>query len=218
VSGRDGGGLLWPALTAVVLVVLELVVFGATVTERWAERVRTTEAAWLERWLGQQTATRVVGTTRAGYETLFVESGLVAWSYAVALPTAAEEAAGRHLSPVAVPWFFGWLEGRLDLFWGAVLQVLQRVVMVTAWWPFLALLLSGTLIEGRTRRRIKQEGFAYASPVRHRGALWTAIALVMAGTLGLLLPLPIPAITVPVLASVVALALTAALAHSQKRL
>jgi hypothetical protein len=55
--------------------------------------------------------------------------------------------------------------------WAALYQALQRLAMLMAWWPFLLLLVAAAWGDGWVRRRIRQSGFAYASPLAHAYAL-----------------------------------------------
>ena len=68
------------------------------------------------------------------------------------------------------------------------------------------------------RRRIRQSGFAYASPLAHAYALRGIAVLVMLISLLLFLPLPLPAIGVPVVGALMAAFACVAVANAQKRL
>jgi len=102
--------------------------------------------------------------------------------------------------------------------WQALYMALQRIALLLAWWPFLAFALVGATADGLVRRRIRQSGFDYPSPLAHRlamrGMLWIGFLV----TLGLLVPLPLPPLAVPVLAIMLAAALSLLLTQTQKRL
>jgi hypothetical protein len=87
-----------------------------------------------------------------------------------------------------------------------------------AWWPFLLLLLAAAWGDGWVRRRIRQSGFAYASPLAHAYALRGIAVLVMLVALLLFLPLPLPALGVPVIGVLMATLLNVLVANAQKRL
>jgi hypothetical protein len=113
---------------------------------------------------------------------------------------------------------WSWVAGRLKVIWAAVYQVLQRLAMLAAWWPFLGLLLTAAAGDGWLRRRIRQAGFAYASPLVHAYALRGIAGLVIGASVVLLLPIPLPALGVPLVGTLLALLLAAAVANAQKQL
>jgi hypothetical protein len=108
--------------------------------------------------------------------------------------------------------------GRLDVIWAAFYQALQRLAVLVAWWPFLLLLLAAAWGDGWVRRRIRQAGFAYASPLAHAYALRGILIILMLLGLVLFLPVPLPVLGVPVVAALMGLLVGAAVANAQKRL
>ena len=72
-----------------------------------------------------------------------------------------------------------------------------------------------------TRRRTcrgEQASFVYPSPLAHRYALRSTAGLALLTGLGLLLPVPVPVLTVPLLGAVLAVLITVAVGNAQKRL
>jgi len=101
------------------------------------------------------------------------------------------------LSPLATLPLWSWVAGRLEVIWAALHQALQRLAMLVAWWPLLVLLFAAAWGDGWVRRRIRQSGFAYASPLAHAYALrGIAVVIILLG-LVLFLPVPLPALGVP---------------------
>ncbi len=212
------GNWLWAVLVGAVLLVMELVVFAALVPAAWSQRVRDTELAWLNEGLGAATAQAVVARTEHWYGTLFVDPGLVETSYRITLPSDADVQRAGALSPLATLPLWSWVAGRLEVIWAALHQALQRLAMLAAWWPFLVLLFAAAWGDGWVRRRIRQSGFAYASPLAHAYALrGIAVVVVLVG-LVLFLPVPLPALGVPVVGALLATLVSVAVAHAQKRL
>ena len=68
------------------------------------------------------------------------------------------------------------------------------------------------------RRRIRQSGFAYASPLVHAYALRGIFVTTMLLGLLLFLPAPLPALGVPVVGALVAVLVGVIVANAQKRL
>ncbi len=160
------GNWLWALLVGAILLVMELILFAALVPATWSERVRATELAWLQHGLGPSTAKAVVERAEQWYAALFVEPGLVETSYRITLPNDEDVQRAGALSPLATLPLWTWVAGRLEVIWAAFHQALQRLAMLAAWWPFLLLLLAAAWGDGWVRRRIRQAGFAYASPPR----------------------------------------------------
>jgi hypothetical protein len=216
-EARRGQGI-WALLVGAVLLGMELVVLAALVPVSWSERVRETEAAWLRAGLGEATAGAVRASARSWFERLFVEPGLVDGTYALLLPGPRDLARSPELAPIAASPGWAWVEGRLDVVWGAVYLALQRLAVIAAWRPLLLPLGLAAWGEGWVRRRIRQASFAYPSPLAHRYALRAMAGIGLLVGLGLLLPVPLPVLTVPVLGAVLAGLLCLAVANAQKRL
>ena len=212
------GNWLWTLLAGAILLVMELILFAALVPATWSERVRDTERAWLHQGLGPSTANAVIERAEHWYAALFVEPGLVATSYRVTLPNEEDVDPAGALSPLAALPLWSWVAGRLEVIWAAFYQALQRLAMLVAWWPFLLLLLAAAWGDGWVRRRIRQAGFAYASPLAHAYALRGIVVIVMLLGLVLFLPVPLPVLGVPVVAALMGLLVGAAVANAQKRL
>ena len=212
------GNWLWALLVGAILLVMELILFAALVPAAWSERVRNTELAWLHQGLGPSTADAVVERAEHWYGALFVSPGLVATSYRITLPSDADVQRAGALSPLAKLPLWTWVAGRLEVIWAAFDQALQRLAMLAAWWPFLLLLLAAAWGDGWVRRRIRQAGFAYASPLAHAYALRGIVVVVMLLGLVLFLPAPLPVLGVPVVGVLVAALVGIAVANAQKRL
>jgi len=90
--------------------------------------------------------------------------------------------------------------------------------MLLAWWPFLGFALVGAIADGLLRRRIRQSGFDDPSPLAHRAAVQLLLGLGLVVSLGLFAPLPLPPLAVPVVASVLAVAVSVLLTQMLKRL
>jgi len=212
------GNWLWALLVGAILLVMELILFAALVPASWSERVRATELAWLHQGLGSSTANAIVERAEHWYSALFIEPGLVETSYRITLPNDQDIAHAGALSPLATLPLWTWVAGRLEVIWAAFHQALQRLAMLAAWWPFLLLLLAAAWGDGWVRRRIRQAGFAYASPLAHAYALRGIIGVVLLLGLVLFLPVPLPVLGVPVVTALIGLLVGAAVANAQKRL
>jgi len=212
------GNWLWAVLVGAILLVMEFILFAALMPASWSEQVRETERGWLHQGLGPSTAKAVIERAEHWYGALFVEPGLVETSYRITLPSDADVKRAGALSPLATLPLWSWVAGRLEVIWATLYQTLQRLAMLAAWWPFLLLLIAAAWGEGWVRRRIRQAGFAYASPLAHAYALRGIVVVVMLLGLVLFLPVPLPVLGVPVVGVLVAILLGVTVANAQKRL
>jgi hypothetical protein len=143
---------------------------------------------------------------------------LVETSYRITLPNDEDVQRAGALSPLATLPLWTWVAGRLEVIWAALYQALQRLAMLAAWWPFLLLLLAAAWGDGWVRRRIRQTGFAYASPLAHAYALRGIVVIAIVLGLVLFLPVPLPVLGVPVVGVAMAVLVEVAVANAQKRL
>ncbi len=209
---------LWASTVAIILVVMEFVLLSALIPPDWSTRMRDQEVRWVSTQLGEGTATAVFATAQHWYGNVFLRSGLVDASYELLLPDAAAVQATPELDKLAEVPIWPWVKTRLDLIWFAVYLAIQRLVVLFAWWPFIGFVLIGAVAEGLIRRRIRLAGFDYPSPLAHRLAVRVLIGLAFLVGFGLLLPLPVPPLAVPMLAVIAAAALAVLLTQTQKRI
>jgi hypothetical protein len=197
---------------------MEFVLFAALIPTDWSEHVRSKEQVWLRAGLGEETADRVVARAERWYGTLFEDSGLVAATYRIVLPSSRELDRAGALSPLASLPLWSWADGRLDVVWNGVYQAIQRLVMFAVWWPFVLFLFTAAWGDGWARRRIRQSGFAYASPLAHAYALRGIAGIALALGLLLFLPVPLPGLGAPAAGAVLASLVSVAVSNAQKRL
>ena len=207
---------LWATTVAVTLLVMEFILLSALVPTDWSNRIRDQEIGWISAEMGVATAEAIFATAQAWYDSLFLGTGLVAGSYDVLLPDAASIRATPELGKLAGNPIWPWVERRLDIVWSAVYMAVQRLVVLLAWWPFLVFALVGASVDGLLRRRIRQSGFDYPSPLAHRAAVRVMLWLGLLVSLGLFAPLPLPPLAVPVVWVLMAGALAVVLTQTQK--
>ncbi|MBK1621427.1 hypothetical protein CKO42_24040 [Lamprobacter modestohalophilus] len=209
---------LWATTVAVMLLIMEFVLLSALIPADWSTRMRDQEVHWVSSQLGDETATAVFAAAQRGYGTVFLRSGLVDASYALLLPDAAVVNETPELDKLAAVPIWPWVKTRLDLIWFAIYLAIQRLVVLFAWWPFIGFAILSAVADGLIRRRIRLAGFDYPSPLAHRLAVRILIGLAFLVGFGLLLPLPVPPLAVPVLALMSAGALSVLLTQTQKRI
>jgi hypothetical protein len=82
----------------------------------------------------------------------------------------------------------------------------------------MAIVLAAAIGDGWLRRRIRQSGFVYASPLAHHTALRTLLVLWLIVGLLLFAPIAMPVLAIPVLGVVSALCIAFVVTHTQKQL
>jgi hypothetical protein len=208
---------LWLLVTGALLLLMELTLLAALVPASWSERVQHTERTWLAAGLGPSAAAAIVARADAWHDRLFVATGLVEASYRMTLPSAADVAHAGALAPLAALPLWSWVAGRLQVIWAALDQLLQRLAMIAAWWPFLLLVLGAGAGDGWLRRRRRQAGFGYTSPLGHASALLGLEILVLLTGFVLLLPLPLPAVGVALIGGLIAALVDVLIAQAPKQ-
>ena len=216
-EGTDGKGIwLWTLAAGLLLFLMEFILFAALVPTDWAREVSAKELVSLVDAVGPTQADAILGRAVRWYRGCFVRTGLESWSYRLLVPD--RPMAGAGLERLADSPVWPWLAGRVQVVWWSLGQACLRVAVLHFWWPFALILGPAAAYDGLLRRRIRQHGFSYASPLMHS---WSVRALVwiLIGTLMLLVaPIPLPATGVPVGVAIVAVLVGLVLANSQKRL
>jgi hypothetical protein len=208
---------LWGTIVAVTLLMMEVILLSALVPTDWSSRVRDMEDRWLREAMGAEHAGLIFTAARSWYGAVFVNTGLVQGSYDLLLPDDASISRTPELGALAATPLWPWVAERLDVIWQALYMAVQRLVLLLAWWPFFAFVLVGAITDGLLRRRIRQSGFDYPSPLAHRlavrGLLWIGFLV----TVGPLVPLPVPPLAVPVVGVLMGTALAVVVTQTQKR-
>jgi hypothetical protein len=168
--------------------------------------------------MGAGTAALILASARTWYDAVFVDTGLVQGSYDLLLPDKTSVGKTPELGKLAASPLWRWVGDRLDVIWQALYLALQRIALLLAWWPFLGFVLVGAVGDGLLRRRIRQSGFDYPSPLAHRLAVRGMLSAGVLVPLGLLLPLPVSPLAVPVVGALLGVALSVMLTQTQKRL
>ncbi|TVQ94555.1 MAG: DUF4400 domain-containing protein [Chromatiaceae bacterium] len=207
---------LWAIFSTVLLFIMEFVLFAAFIPTAWADYVARFEHQSLYAWHLDATATAIIERGQAWYAALFVHTGIAPWTYELFAPRD-DIQPGLGFERMAHLPLWDWLRGRLDVIWGAVALALQRLALLTAWWPFFLLAVLGAIADGLVRRRIRAHGFHHSSPLAHRIGMGGLLILSIGVLVLLLAPLPLPAVGVPVLALLTAFLSGLAASQTQSR-
>jgi hypothetical protein len=211
--------LLGGLVRAAILLAMEFILISLFVPRPWADHVQAAELAGLQEHLGPTTSAEILLTAEDWYRALLVDPGVVGMSYNLVTlsPDDIAQARASGLGPLTQFALWDWMAGRLDVLWWMIRHAFQRLVLLLAWWPFLLLVAVFAAADGWLRRRIRQSGFTYASPLKHhyavRGLFWLGIL----GLFGLFLPVPWSPWLIPVLGALLAALVAVLVANTQKR-
>ena len=200
--------LLW-------LFLIEAVVVLVLIPGNWMREVIRTEHVWLWRGMGAEAAW-VERTALGWYTGAVVDTGALDATYNHLLPTPEQIARGRGMEHIGDQWF-PLVQSRLEALFATIYQVFVRLALLVAWLPFLAITAAPAVLDGMMAWRIRQQSFAYTSPVVHRFAMETAAWSCAALALILFVPFPVTPSVFPILGVVLTLALARIAANTQKR-
>ena len=210
--------MLKTVTTSLLIWFIEFIVIAAMVSESWSLTVINKEQAMARVYLGAATAQQIKNDTDAFYDTVFIESGVVATVDNYFVPTEETRRRSGSLADLGRDNVFPVIEERLNVIWASVYQMVYRLMGFLVWLPYLGLFFLPALIDGLMVRQIKKTNFDYASPLVHRIALhslWLTAYLLL---LALFAPLPLPPWLIPMAGAVIAMALGLLAANTQKRI
>lgn len=195
-----------------VLWLLQIAAVLLLVDADWVNHQAATERHQAAVYLGEATRDRIESNSQSVFDRLFEGPGIVSWSYERLLP----DPRHRELGDLA-PWFFVWLERRIDTGWLLVRQALLRALMIREWSVVILLLAIAPVIDGIMRRRIRRHENRLVSADRYLAArrlLFLAFSLPL---FYLTLPLAIAPAVVPAWGGVLALTCHLLFKHAQHR-
>lgn len=203
---------------SILIWLLEIVLVAALISEQWTRSIQATEERMLLDYFGAEKATELRKTAMDGFEALFVRTGIRDSVYGYFIPTEGERQRSRGFEDVGRYDLFPFLQGRLDVLFESLYQMIHRAVVTAAWLPFLGVAVVPFAIDGLVRRKIRQTNFAYSSPVAHRYSLYVILGIAYLLLVVWTLPVPVPPQSIPIGLFVVACALNVLLANTQKRI
>ncbi|MBK8286387.1 MAG: DUF4400 domain-containing protein [Ahniella sp.] len=200
-----------------VLVVLGCLMISA-LRDPWVPVATERESEVLVQAFGKGHAERLALRASQWHQDLIEDTGIRRWCREVL--TGTPQARARSGEFAHGPWAEGinGVERRFDQVFEHVQLVFRRLSVLVFCLPALLPFVLACLIDGWVRRRIRQTGFAYASPLVHRLALWVIRMASLLLLLVLLWPAVVPIGIAPGVLVVIALTMGIALTHTQKKL
>lgn len=203
-------------MKAFLFAILYLIAVVFLVPERWVVGVvgrdRDAYAEVIPAWRDS-----IDVMTKRWYAALFIRSGAVHASFAIYTPERENVAADPARSAELGQWPLDWWQRRLAVFWTVVYMATQRMVITVHWLPWIAVAALPWLADGWALRAVRRYGFALASPVRQRIALYAITTLALIYAVTFLIPVAWPVWWPPICGFIVILAMRTAMVHYLKR-
>jgi hypothetical protein len=185
--------VLWGLQMALVLLLIDA---------GWVERQVKAEQAATAAYLGTVRYRQLHQDAERVYRRWFVESGAIEKSYTRLLPDAL---APKQATAGLAPWFFTWLEHRLDALWWLIYQAAHRLQLISFWGFYVLALLATGIIDGIVRWQIKRAVHEPPSGDRYIVGCRAGLLLFIAPLLYLSLPFELHPIVVPLWGCLLAL-------------
>jgi len=199
-------------LALLILLILQGVLIVLLVNAAWVERQCAGEQARIEAYLGSVRQDHIRQRALGIYRGWFVESGAVTRSYERLLPDRTKAQYGME---GLAPWFFVWLERRLDAFWWLVFQAIYRAQVIGEWLPYIGLLAAVSSADGMLQRQVRRASAGYASADRYTLARRALMILGFLPFVYLSLPLSIHPMAIPIWGVLLSIALAVFAANAQ---
>lgn len=200
------------AILILLLWLVQACVVVALFSGEWIEGEMRSERALVQGQMGEAAELQLAVEAQARYQRWFVRPGAVAVGYERLLPDPSVPKRGME---GLAPWWFEWLEKRLDAFWWLIFQLVYRLHLLLHWVPIIALFVAGSMVEGFTRRAVKRSTFAYASADRHVLAKRSLVILGVFVLVYLLLPWKVNPLIVPLWGAALAATTALLIANTQ---
>lgn len=206
---RKGLGLVaW----LVIIFLAELFVMAAMLPVSLLQTAGEQEHAMTFAFLGEETATNLKEKTDAFYTSAFSETGVVKESFAMFIPTRADQVKSRGLEDMG-SGMFRYIEERLIAFWTAVYLAVHRVLSLLMWFPAFIPALIAAAYDALATRRIRRLTFATSSATIYGSSKTILSAMLIGPVIYAMFPFPIPPVIAPIWCGTIVLAVAGILVN-----
>lgn len=201
------------SLIVIGIYILVLVVSFVLIQPDYARSLRISEAKGAVPLLGADRVIKSVKTGNAIFDSIFRESGIIAWSYRTANESRDGSTPLYNRRKVADSMLT-----KTDAFWEMCRVVVQRVVFLLFWVPVLVPFVVAALIDGAMAREIRKWRFQFTSTTIYNHARRLAGLGIFAILLLPVVPVPMPILAYPAVGMLLAVLAWATIANMQKRI
>lgn len=199
----------------IVLWMIQATLAILLVNAQWVEHQARAERLSIARQIGEVRYAELEARARGLYDRWFVATHVREQSYARLLPDPSRPNDGME---GLAPWFFEWLEHRLDAFWALTFQAVCRLQVFREWILIIGVTLIAATFDGIVQRRIKRMNHALASADKYVVARNVLLLTLLAPLLYLSAPLAVSPLVVPLWGASLSLALMLLASHAQHRI
>jgi hypothetical protein len=180
-------------LALIVLWLMQAALVLLLINADWLQGQAHKERAAMAEHLGKEQYEHLRAHADELFTRWFVASGAIDSSYRSLLPDKQRHATDLNLAP----WFFHWLERRIDAFWWLLDQALYRIQLLRAWGTYLALVALVACVDGLMQRQIKRSQHQAPSSDRYVLGRRLLFILIFLPLLYLSMPLSVAPLLVP---------------------
>ena len=202
-------------LALLVLWTVQLALVLLLVDASWIEAQIDVERDQLEAHFGRDQAQRLLTQARLIFDRWLIGTEIVDHSYTMVTP---DPGTHKHGMENVAPWFFAWLQARLDTLWLLLLQIILRVLVLKEWLIVVAAGVLAAMLDGYIQRHIKRLENRLASADRYLLARQAALLGLVFPAIYVALPIAAPMWLAPAWGLYMSLTVRALLAHAQHQL
>lgn len=191
---KDGEGI-GSTVIAVMILLTQILVLLVFIPTDMIDRTWRVEVRMLESLYSADTVKWIAESTYSVYSLLIEQTGIsegISWAL---LP---ENRADTGVDSIGSNFWFPYLEGRGKALQALMHLILIRVVALSVWIPLYILIMIPSILDGVFERSIKRYTFRYPSPLAHRMGVRTIGVTFFLVMVGLLSPIPVPPLILPV--------------------
>ena len=181
-------------------------------------RMAAEETALIEDVMGAEFSNWALQRAEGWYAGAVVETGFRRGAYGMLLPTKAQSENSRGIEKMGQNNWVPFIESRLDTLFELIRQMLVRASLISAWAPYLLILVLPALWDGMMMWRARQTGFYFNSPMVHRYSLRTMALGAWALVAMMCWPAVVHPLLVPALLALIAWSAGNVATHMPKRL
>lgn len=180
----------------VFVLLLEIVVVFALSPAESVARLSQDEYQLISNELGPLRAYSVTSRANSQFSSALIDTGIVAESFHLFVPTRDERDASQHLQMLG-HGVFAYVSDRLTVLWSIVFQGFVRMQMFSLWLPVMLPLIVASSVDAYFVRRVKLISFSMFSAPVYGASLRSLVMLVFLPCLYAILPLAVTPLFVP---------------------
>lgn len=152
-------------------------VYMLLIGEEYLNRMVERESLVNRQYFTTQVVDRAEERATGWFNRSFVDTGVMAHSFDMFIPTQAEIDRSSGLDPEFGQEAFGWFERRMRAWWTLVWSSYSRLSALLIWWPLVPLFILPWIIDGWAQRERRKNTFELASATKQHFAVLGLLAV-----------------------------------------